>query len=71
MIDGRISAEQLCDLVSVVVADDALVLGQSQLTALICGQRKRGQEAGSQSVDRGVVVGNCKHVKQWEVVVIV
>lgn len=46
------------DLVGIVVADDALVLGEAQLAALICGQSERGQEARSQRVDRGVVVGN-------------
>lgn len=49
----------VCDLVGVVVADDAFVLGQAQLAALICGQSKGGQEARSQSVDWGVVIGNC------------
>lgn len=49
-----------CYLVGVVVADDALVLGEAQLAALISGQSKRGQEARSQSLDRGVVIGNCK-----------
>lgn len=46
------------DLVGIVVADDALVLGEAQLAALICGQSERGQEARSQRVDRGVVIGN-------------
>lgn len=49
----------MCDLVGVVVADDAFVLGQAQLAALICGQSKGGQEARSQSVDWGIVIGNC------------
>lgn len=47
-------------LVGVVVADDALVLGQAQLAALVCGQSEGGQEAGPQGVDRGVVIGNCR-----------
>ena len=45
-------------LVSIVVADDALVLGEAQLAALICGQSERGQEARSQRVYRGVIIGN-------------
>lgn len=48
------------DLVGVVVADDALVLGEAQLAALICGQSESGQEARSQRVDWGVVIGNCR-----------
>lgn len=47
------------DLVGVVVADDALVLGEAQFAALICGQSESGQEARSQSVNWGVVIGNC------------
>lgn len=37
----------MCDLVVIVVADDALVFGQAQLAALICCQSKGGQEARS------------------------
>lgn len=50
----------MCYLVGVVVADDALVLGEAELAALIRGQSEGGQEARSQSVDRSVVVGNCR-----------
>lgn len=56
---GIITAKLVSNLVGVVVADDALVLGEAQLASLICGQSKRGQEARSQSVDWGVVIGNC------------
>lgn len=49
----------MSDLVGVVIADDTLILGEAQLAALICGQSKGGQEAGSQSVDWSVVIGNC------------
>lgn len=51
--------EALSHLVGVVVADDALVLGEAQLAALVGGQSEGGQEAWTQGVDRGVVVGNC------------
>lgn len=50
------------DLVRVVVADDGLVLGQAQFAALICSQSEGGQEAGSQSMDGGVVIGNCRKI---------
>lgn len=50
-------------LVVVVVADDALVLGQAQLAALVCSQSKGGQEARPQGGDRGVVIGNCSNRK--------
>lgn len=53
----------LGDLVVVVVADDALVLGQAQLAALVCSQSKGGQEARSQGRDRGVVIGNYSNRK--------
>lgn len=51
------------DLISVVVADDALILGKAQLAALICGQSESGQEARSQSVDWGIVIGNYRDRK--------
>lgn len=53
----------VCDLVVVVVADDALVFGQAQFAALVCCQSKRGQEARSQSRYWGVVTGNCGTTK--------
>lgn len=52
------------DLVGVVVADDAFVLGEAQLATLICGQSEGGQEARSQRVDWGVVISNCSNTKQ-------
>lgn len=64
MIPGIISAEQVSDLICVVVADDALVLGKTQLTPLISGQGKCGQETRSQSMDWGIVIGNCKHIME-------
>lgn len=45
-------------LVGVVVADDALVLGEAQLAPLIRGQSERGQEARSERVHWNAVVGN-------------
>lgn len=59
-IRGIIIRKLVSDLVGVVVADDALVLREAQLAALICGQSKSGQEARSQSMDWGVVIGNCR-----------
>lgn len=50
-------------LVGVVVADDALVLGEAELAALIGGQSKSGQEAGPQSLDRREVIGNCRYTR--------
>lgn len=46
------------DLVAVVVANNTLVFGETQLAPLICCQSKRGQEAWSQRMDWSVVVGN-------------
>lgn len=52
------------DLVGVVVADDALVLGKAQLTALISSQSKSGQETRSQRMDWSVVIGNCRDTER-------
>lgn len=51
---------RLADLVGVVVADNALVLGEAQLAALVCGQSEGRQENRFQSMDRSAVICNCR-----------
>lgn len=55
----RTASECCPHLVGVVVADDALVLGEAQLAALVRGQSEGGQEAGPQRVHRRALVSNC------------